>query len=146
MQDKDILNFWSWFAKNSDNLHSDNYDQNILNELDRIISNWGLTWEIGPGISKDYSLTISPEGDKELFETTNSIIDKAPQFDYWEFYSTKQPKENWHLARLVDTELEIDASNWTYVLLKYEDEKIEILLKADSLANLDTEKKHLRRT
>lgn len=143
MQDKDILNFWNWFVKNSHNLHSGDYDQNVLNELDRTISNWGLTWEIGPGISKNYSLTISPNGDKELLDTTNYIIDKAPPFDGWEFYSTKQPKENWHLARLVDTGLEIDASNWTYVLLKHEDEKIEILLKADSLANLDTEKKAL---
>jgi hypothetical protein len=143
MQDKDILNFWSWFEKNSDNLYSDNYDQNILNELDKIISNWGLTWEIGPGLSKDYSLTISPNGDKELLETTKYIIDKAPQLDNWEFYDAKQPKENWHLATLVDTHRAIDASNWTYVLLKYEDEKIEILLKADSLANLDTETKEL---
>ncbi len=61
----------------------------------------------------------------------------------WEFYSTIQPKENWHLAKLADTNFEIDASNWMYVLLKYEDEKIEILLKADSLADLDTERKAL---
>ncbi|HSQ44293.1 MAG TPA: hypothetical protein VLM16_04810 [Ginsengibacter sp.] len=143
MQDKEILNFWNWFVKNSDNLYPGTYDQNVLNELDRIITNWGLTWEIGPALSKNYSLTISPNGDKELLDTTNYIIDKAPQLDGWEFYSTKQPKENWHLLRLVDTGLEIDASSWTYVLLKYEDEKIEILLKADSLANLDTERKAL---
>jgi len=143
MQDKDILNFWSWFAKNSGNLQSDNYDKNILNELDQIISNWGLGWEIGPGISKENSLTISPNGDKELLDKTNYIIDKAPQLDSWAFYSAKQSKENWHLATLVDTDFKIDASNWTYVLLKYEDEKTEILLKADSLANLDTETKEL---
>ncbi len=76
MQDQDIMNFWSWFTKNSDNLHPDNYDQNILNELDRIICNWGLTWEIGPGLSKEYSLTISPNGDKHLLGTTNYIIDR----------------------------------------------------------------------
>jgi len=143
MQDKDILNFWSLFAKNSGNLQSDNYDKNILNELDQIISNWGLGWEIGPGISKENSLTISPNGDKELLDKTNYIIDKAPQLDSWAFYSAKQSKENWHLATLVDTDFKIDASNWTYVLLKYEDEKTEILLKADSLANLDTETKEL---
>jgi hypothetical protein len=143
MQDKDILNFWSWFAKNSNNLHSDNYDKNILNELDTIISDWGLTWEIGPGLSKDYSLTISPNGDKKLLDTTNYIIDKALSLDNWEFYGFKQPKEIWHLATLGDTGFQINASNWSYVLLKYEDEKIEILLKADSLANLDPETKEL---
>ncbi len=143
MQDKDILNFWNWFRKRSDNLHSDNYDQNVLNELDRIISKWGLTWEIGPGLSKDYSFTISPNGEKELLAKTNYIIDKAPKLDNWEFYSAKQPKENWYLAKLIDADIKINASNWTYVLIKYEDEKIEILLKADSLASLDRETKEL---
>jgi hypothetical protein len=143
MQDKDILNFWSWFAKKSNSLQSDNYDQNILHELDKIISNWHLGWEIGPGLSKENSLTISPNGDKNLLDKTNGIINKAPRLDNWEFYSAKQAKENWYLARLVDTDFEIDASSWTYVLLKYEDEKIEILLKADTLANLDKKTKEL---
>ena len=143
MQDKDILNFWNWFAKNSDNLQSDNYDKTLLDKLDKTISDWGLVWEVGPGLVKENSLTISPNGDKELLDKTNSIIERAPQLDNWEFFNAKQPKENWHLATLVDTGFEIDASDWTYVLLKYEDEKIEILLKADSLSNLDIEIKQL---
>ncbi len=109
MQDKDILNFWSWFAKNSTNLQSDNYDKNILHELDKTISNWGLEWEIGPGLSKENSLTVSPNGNKELIDKTNAIIDKAPQLGNREFYNARQPKENWHLAKLFDTDFEIDA-------------------------------------
>ena len=143
MQDKDIQNFWSWFAKNSNSLQSDNYEKSLLDKLDKTISNWGLVWEVGPGLLKENSLTISPNGDQELLDKTNYIIDKAPQLDNWEFFNAKQPKENWYLATLVDTGFEIDASNWTYVLLKYEDEKIEILLKADSLVNLDIETKEL---
>jgi hypothetical protein len=143
MQDKEILNFWSWFSKNSNSLQSDSYDQNILDELDNIISNWDLGWEIGPGLSKENSLTISPNGNKNLLDITNGIIDKAPMLDNWDFYSTKQSKENWHLARLVGTDFEIDASNWKYVLLKYEDGKVEILIKADTLSDLDKETKEL---
>jgi hypothetical protein len=143
MQDKDILDFWIWFAKNSNNLQSDGYDQNILNELNNFISNWDLGWEIGPGLSKENSLTISPNGNKDLLDKTNGIINKAPKLDNWEFYSTKQSKENWHLARLVDTDFEIDASNWKYVLLKYEDGKVEVLIKADELSHLDKETKEL---
>jgi len=142
-QDKDIFNFWSWFVKNSNNLNSNNYDQNILNELDKMISDWGLVWEIGPGLLKENSLTISPNGNKDLLNETNSIISKAPKLDNREFYSAKQSKANWHLARLLDLDFEVDASNWSYVLLKYEDEKIKILLKADSLSNLDQETKEL---
>ena len=143
MQDKDILNFWSWFAKNSNSLQSDNYDKTLLDKLDKTISNWDLVWEVGPGLLKENSLTISPNGDKELLNKTSDIIDKAPQLNDWEFFNAKQPKKNWHLAILVDTGFEIDASDWTYILLKYEDEKIEILLKADSLSNLDIETKEL---
>jgi len=143
MQDRDILTFWNWFTKNSVRLQSNDYDQDILHELDRIVSNWDLVWEIGPGLSKENSLTISPNGDKNLLDKAKSIIDKAPQLDNWEFYSAKQSKQNWHLAKLLDTDLQIDASNWTYVLLKYDDEKIEILLKADTLITLDQEIKEI---
>ena len=66
MQDKDILKFWNWFTKNADILQSDNFDQSILDKLDRTISHWGLGWEIGPGLSKENALTISPNGDKNL--------------------------------------------------------------------------------
>lgn len=140
MEDKDIINFWNWFAKNSESLHSDNYDINILNELDKIISNWGVTWEIGPGLSSEFSFTISPTGNKELLNKTKWEIKKAPDLNNWEFYSAKQAKANWYLAKLVDIDFVIDAFNWTYILLKYEDGKIEILLKADTLSSLDNEK------
>lgn len=143
MQDKDIQNFWSWFTKNASSLQSDNYDKALLDKLDITISNWGLVWEVGPGLLKENSLTISPNGDKELLNKTSNIIDKAPQLDNWEFFNAKQPKQNWYLATLVDTGFEIDASDWTYVLLKYEDERIELLLKADSLTSLDIETKEL---
>ncbi|MEJ8819707.1 hypothetical protein [Lacibacter sp. H407] len=141
MQDKEILDFWSWFAKNSTNLQSDRYDKIVLDELDNLVSNWDLGWEIGPGESKENSLTISPNGNKDLLGKTNRIISKAPKLGNWEFYSTKQSKENWHLARLFNVGFEIDASDWKYVLLKYEDEKVEILVKADTLSDLNKETK-----
>jgi hypothetical protein len=143
IQEEEIVNFWSWFTKNSNRLQSDSYDKILLDKLDKTISNWGLVWEVGPGLLKGNSLTISPNGDKELLDKTNGIIEKAPQLNNWEFYSAKQPKENWYLAKIIDTGFKIDASDWTYVLLKYEDEKTEILLKADSLVNLDIETKRL---
>jgi len=143
MDDNDILNFWSWFVKNTNSLQSHNYDKTILSKLDKIITNWGLVWEVGPGLSKENSLTISPNGDKDLLTKTDSIIGKAPYSDNWEYYNAKQPKQNWHLAKLVDTGIEIDASGWTYVLLKYDDDKLEILLNADSLITLDIETKEL---
>jgi hypothetical protein len=143
MLDNQITSFWDWFTKKRHLLQSDNYDQEVLDHLDRTVCDWDLVWEIGPGLKKENSLTISPNGDKKLLEKAKNIIDKGPHLDNWEFYYSKQPKENWHKARLVDTAIEIDALSWTYVLLQYEDDKIEILLKADNLSQLGQETKEL---
>jgi|SRR5450432_1490312 hypothetical protein len=143
MLDSQISDFWNWFIKNSSNLHSNDYNRLIIDELDKTISDWGLVWEIGPGLKKENSLTISPNGEKKLVNKAKGIIDKAPKLYNWEFYFAKQAKENWYLLRLVDTGVEINAADWTYVLLVYEDDKTEILVKADNLKQLDNETKEL---
>ena len=143
MQDKDILNFWKWFVDNKDKLESDSYDPAILQQLDKTISNWDLNWEIGPGQSRENSLTISPKGDPSLLPLAEQIINKAPTVDKWQFYSTKQPKENWHLLELNKENISVNASEWEYVLLKYKDGKIEVLIKADNLLQYDKDTKEL---
>jgi hypothetical protein len=141
MLDYQITDFWKWFGENSNRLDSANFDRDLIKELDDTVKNWGLTWEIGPGLIKEHSLTISPNGNKNLLDQTNYIIDKAPMFDDWEFYGSKQAKENWGKAKLIDRGFEFEATNWTYVLLKYPDDKIEIMVKADNLKSLDTNSK-----
>ena len=143
MQDKDILKFWNWFIENNDKLESDSYDSAILQELDKTISHWHLNWEIGPGQSKENSLTISPKANPTLLQLTEQIISKAPTVDKWEFFSTKQPKENWHLLELNQGNISVDASEWEYVLLKYKEGKIEVLVKADNLVEYDKGTKEL---
>ena len=143
MQVKDILHFWRWFVDNKDKLESDSYDSAILQQLDKTISNWDLNWEIGPGQSKENSLTISPKSDPALLLLTEQIISKAPTLDKWQFYSTKQPKENWHLLELNQQNISVNASEWEYVLLKYKDGKIEVLIKANNLLQYDKDTKEL---
>ncbi|MFT3679941.1 MAG: hypothetical protein QM791_06690 [Ferruginibacter sp.] len=118
MQDKDILKFWKWFIENNDKLESDSYDPAILQQLDKTISHWDLNWEIGPGLSKENSLTISPKANQKLLQLTEQIISKAPIVDKWEFFSTKQPKENWNLLELNQDNISVDASEWEYVFIK----------------------------
>lgn len=143
MLDFQITDFWEWFAKNSERLRSDNYDRDLLEKLDRIISDWHFSWEIGPGVIESNSLTISPNGNKELLHQAGRIIERAPELDTWEFYSSKQPKENWFIARLIYEKADINALEWTYVLLKYPDGKLEIIIKADNLKSLDTKTREL---
>ena len=143
MPDFEITDFWNWFTKNSNGFNSAEFDKDLIEELDLKIVNWGLSWEIGPGLTKKNSFTISPNGNKDLLVQTNHIIDKAPMLDDWEFYSSKQPKENWNKAKLIDRGIEFEATNWTYVLLQYPDDKIEILVKADNLQSLDANSKEI---
>jgi len=143
MQDKTIDSFWKWFNENKDKIESDNYNPTILDHLDKTISDWNLDWEVGPGQFKRNSLTISPDGDEELLPLTEHIIDRSPSIDNWEFYSTKQPKANWNLLELTQNNISVNASEWEYVILKYDDGKIEILVKADDLKSYDKETKEI---
>ena len=142
MLDFQVSDFWDWFSKYAALLQPAKYDTAFLAHIDHTISSWGFTWEVGPGLLKENSFTISPGGKKELLGETDKIVAKAPQLDNWEFYSWKQPKENWSMAKL-DGRMEIDASRWTYVLLKYPDDKTEILIKADNLKAVETNRKEL---
>ena len=74
MFDFQIIDFWDWFESNSSGLGPVTIDKSLLEEFDNTIINWGLTWEIGPGVNKKYSLTISPSGNKNLLEKTKYVI------------------------------------------------------------------------
>lgn len=90
-----------------------------------------------------WTWTISPKGNPELLPLAEQIINKAPALDKWQFYSTKQPKTNWHLLEISRDNISVNANEWEYVLLKYKDGKIEVLVKADDLLKYDKDTKEL---
>ena len=133
--------FWNWFKANADDLQSNKYPNDKLDELDRRVLNFGLRWEVGPGKTKENSFTISPSGDNEKIELTKEFIRLSPTIDSWEFYNFKQPKVNWDKLELPEDNINITADKWRYILLKYKDGKKEILIKGDSLNTVDTDLK-----
>jgi hypothetical protein len=137
----DINTFWNWFKANADDLQSNKYPNDKLDELDRRVLNFGLRWEVGPGKTKENSFTISPSGDNEKIELTKEFIRLSPTIDSWEFYNFKQPKVNWDKLELPEDNINITADKWRYILLKYKDGKKEILIKGDSLNTVDTDLK-----
>ena len=137
----DINDFWNWFKVNSDDLQSNKYPNDKLDELDRRVLNFGLRWEVGPGKTKKNSFTISPSGDNEKIELTKEFIRLSPTVDSWEFYNFKQPKFNWDKLELPEDNINITADKWTYTLLKYKDGIKEILIKGDSLNAIDPDLK-----
>jgi len=140
---KKIKQFWQWFSENCEKFGPEFENSALLNELDdRITSLGDFTWEVGPGKTKSNALVISPNGDIEQLGKTKEIIRNAKECEEWEYFFAKPPKE-WDLIFEFETAsgdlMQIDASGWDYVLLKYEDGMFEIIVKAYSLRQLDEE-------
>ena len=136
-----IINFWDWFSRNCSNFGTNHENAHLSEELDAQVKRLGsFSWEIGPGKIKDHLLVISPSGDMAMLQETKTIIDNAIPCDGWEYYYAKQPKQ-WDLRFYFmtgrGTRLEVDASQWEYVLLMYEDGMFTIIIKASDLQHLD---------
>jgi hypothetical protein len=142
---KMIEQFWEWF---SDNCHDfgDKFDNIVLlGQLDEWVNRLGnFSWEVGPGKEKKNALVISPNGNADLLQETKKIIASAKDCIGWEYYYAKPPKD-WELIfdfeTTDETVFEVNASEWQYCLLQYEDGMFEIIIKAPGLNGLnDTDK------
>jgi len=134
-----IGDFWTWFRANADAIAAHPESPVLLDELDRRVRSLGpdLSWEIGPGISKTWQLAISPNLDRDLRTFARSIVSEAPNLKDWEFHSTRQRKEWDYKIELIGDDggvaIALDATSWTFVLLRYPAGTREILLKAAGL-------------
>jgi len=148
----DPSEFWSWFLKTADSIASNPQDPAVLSELDgrlrRLDSR--LSWEIGPGLSKRWQLVISPNLKRSLRKIAKTVVSAAPVLPDWEFHSARQPK-NWQYKFELEnpkgnSSTELDASAWTFVLLKYPEGTNEILLKAENVIALTNQQRKLAAT
>jgi hypothetical protein len=133
-----IIKFWDWFSSNCHKF-GDNFENfELLNELDIQVSQLGnFNWEVGPGKVNPNALVISPNGDFELLNQTKKIIANAKECIGWEYYYANPIKE-WNLV--FDFKLNsgvqiiVDASNWKYILLGYDDGMFSIIIEAPNLS------------
>lgn len=141
-----ISEFWDWFANIADKLALDPLDQPLLNELDARVRHLtsDVSWEIGPGRSKAWQFVVSPNLNREVREKARQIVALAPSLAKWEFYSARQLKD-WNyrveLQRAEGPAVSLDASSWSFVLLRYPDGTHEVLLKGNELPNLSRDER-----
>jgi hypothetical protein len=144
-----VRQFWEWFSENCQNFGADFDNVELLERLDNWVAQLGdFSWEVGPGKAKDNAFVISPNGDEDLLQDTKLIISNAKVCEGWEYYYAKPPKEKeWNLTFSLETsegeEVEVDASQWEYTLLEYEDGMFEIIVKASDLRQLDETNKQV---
>lgn len=91
--------FWQWFVANSERLTmlndlEESEQQMLLDEMQHQLDAYceGLSFEIGEQTQNGRALTISAEGDFDLFRNVVELCDAAPDVDWWEFVPFKQPK------------------------------------------------------
>lgn len=104
-----------------------------------------LSWEVGPGSCEPWQLVISPNLDRDLRPKAQEIISHAPVVQGWEFHSARRPKE-WDYQLLMKRSdgrepVQLDASRWAFVLLRYPDGEQEVLLQGDNLSALDEDER-----
>lgn len=137
-----IIEFWDWFQKNEHMFREVIDPEHAVESMDEQVLAFGMfAWEIGEGKSKPHYFTLSPNGDKGRLELSKKIIGAAPELSEWEFYPSKQPKQDWDFSfeafdRYFSKHI-FDASNWDYILEKNEDANIEIIVRADNLHVMD---------
>ena len=142
-----IASLWDWFVSNEDEVidvvDNELVSDYIVESLDNRILDFGMfSWEISPGKSKPWSLTISPNGDKDLMKISREIIENAPQLRNWEFHYCKQAKD-WNREFVIYDELmnehTINASNWKFVAVSKKGNQVQLIIEADNVLYLDDE-------
>jgi hypothetical protein len=143
-----IEQFWNWFSvahSALENLLLRSEAVALANEVDSRLAvvTQQLGWEMGPGLSKTYSLAFSLNGDQSAIPIAKALIYAAPKFEAWEFYVGKPPKK-WD-GRLIirnpkGQTLQFETLQWKYVLYGFESNSyFDILLVAPSLPKMDHE-------
>lgn len=127
--------FWKWFSSVEAAIRETQSDE-LLRELDRRIFNIDsrLNWELGPAQPSGMQLVISPNFDRELVPVCRRIVALSPGLSEWFFFPFK-PRRKWASTLTINdvggTPVQIDATNWTYVILRYPEGHAEVLLFAN---------------
>lgn len=133
-----INEFWLWFERIYSEFEEELDNSLLISDLDEKVCSLGdFTWELGPGQMKKYQLVISPGGDIEKLPLTEYIVSFAPEIAEWEFYAAKQKKEDGFIFYYGSNEYKVDANEWTYYLLKFNDEFFDIVIIADNILTFD---------
>jgi hypothetical protein len=139
--------FWSWFTGIAAALATDVENPSLLQELDIRVRELDsmLSWEVGPGSSEPWQLVISPNLNRDLRQKAQEIVSLAPVLEGWEFHSARRPKD-WDYKFMMERSngresIELDASNWGFVLLEYPDGAREVVLQGTNLPTLDDDER-----
>lgn len=138
-----IREFWEWFEERSTRIGRllDEGNASLLaKEVTPKIKtlHTDLTWEIGPGKSKEYSLTISAAKNRKLRPETSKIVSLAANNPHWEFYPARQAREVPPQVDLPNKQLTFRTENWRFHAMQDKEKRLINLFVIDHrLAEVD---------
>ena len=88
-----IEKFWTWFKDNEKRLRKfkedpDKYLTEVLTQVKKVQS--GLAIEFEPPKNGIINMTVSADGDRNLFDVVKNIVANAPVIDGWRFIAFRQ--------------------------------------------------------
>ncbi|HEX2846537.1 MAG TPA: hypothetical protein VHN59_08310 [Chitinophagaceae bacterium] len=88
-----IDNFWGWFVKNEKRLRNfqsdpDKYLNELFIQVKKIKA--GLAIEFEPPQNGIINMTVSANGNPELFQLVRDIVERAPAVKGWKFFAFRQ--------------------------------------------------------
>ena len=137
-----VKQFWDWFIDNEYQFREVTDTKTVVELLNNQVLEFGVfAWELGVGVEKPHSFTISPNGDKKRLFLSRQIFKQAPELQHWEFNYCRPVRKDWDLTFEVFNSSMIkqvyDASKWEFVLEEEDNQKIAILLKATNIVTID---------
>jgi hypothetical protein len=132
-----IEKFWKWFQANEKDLSDfqKNPDKTLTQVLDsakKIQS--GLAIEFEPPKNNIINVTISADGNRNLFPVVKEVVEKAPKIEGWSFVAFRQrmppDKVKGMVLKAQDHELNPDKMKFFPVV---SDDSLDIIIYADNV-------------
>lgn len=147
LNNDNILKFWQWFVKNEKTIkecienENSEYREYVVEQMNEHILSLGvLTWDIGLNDDENWFLTLSPNGDHDMLKVSQKIMIDAPEHMDWLFYASR-PAKKWNRQfNVYDDNMDeifIDASFWHYIVFEEEEGKLDLVIEAKNIAQLD---------
>lgn len=127
-----IEKFWSWFKENEQRLR--NFETDPAKYLDEIIRQAkkvknGLAIELEPPANGIINMTISADGDRNLFDLVKNIVAQSPAIPGWKFIAFRQ-RMKLELVRglkLKAADHELDPENMKFLPI-YDGDSLDIII------------------
>jgi len=132
-----IDHFWSWFVKNEKRLRNfqsdpDKYLNELFIQVKKIKA--GLAIEFEPPQNGIINMTVSANGNPELFQLVRDIVERAPAVKGWKFFAFRQrmPATAVKEMKLKVGELVLDASQMKFFPV-IENQQLNIIIYAKGI-------------